>query len=109
MKATPELERMLPRDIPEGSRTYHAYRMAHQHEYMVPIEVAWAMEQEITQLRADLNSRMNLWVKAAMRRDEWAEVASQLFDAMQGGRPHEQQEAIAAFSAQLLRDEEAGS
>jgi hypothetical protein len=52
---------------------------------------------------------MNLWVKAAMRRDEWAEVASQLFDAMQGGRPQEQQEAIAAFSAQLMRDEEAGS
>jgi hypothetical protein len=43
---------MLPRDVPEGSRTYHAYRMAYQHEYMVPIEVAWAMEQEINALQA---------------------------------------------------------
>ncbi len=47
-----ELPRMLPRDVPEGSRTYHAYRMAHHYEYMVPIEVAWAMEQEINALQA---------------------------------------------------------
>jgi hypothetical protein len=45
---------MLPRDVPEGSRTYHAYRMAYQHEYMVPIEVAWAMEQEIAALKTQV-------------------------------------------------------
>ena len=50
----PELERMLPKDIPEGSRTYHAYRMAYQHEYMVPIEHAWAFEQEIDALKAEV-------------------------------------------------------
>jgi hypothetical protein len=49
-----ELPRMLPRDVPEGSRTYHAYRMAHHYEYMVPIEVAWAMEQEINALQAEV-------------------------------------------------------
>jgi hypothetical protein len=55
MKPTPELERMLPRDIPEGSRTYHAYRMAYQHEHMVPIEHAWAFEQEIDALKAEVS------------------------------------------------------
>jgi hypothetical protein len=55
MKPTPELERMLPRDIPEGSRTYHAYRMAFQNEYMVPIEHAWAFEQEIAALKAEVS------------------------------------------------------
>ena len=49
-----ELPRMLPRDVPEGSRTYHTYRMAHHYEYMVPIEVAWAMEQEINALQAEV-------------------------------------------------------
>ena len=49
-----ELPRMLPRDVPEGSRTYHAYRMAHHYEYMVPIEVAWAIEQEINALQAEV-------------------------------------------------------
>ncbi len=100
---------MLPGDVPEGSRTYHAYRMAYHYEHMVPIEVAWAMEQEINQLRANLTSRMNLWMKAAMARDQWAEVASQLFDAMQGGRPEDQDEASKAFAEQLSRDKEAGS
>jgi len=45
---------MLPRDVPEGSRTYHAYRMAHHYEHMVPIEVAWAMEQEINSLKSEV-------------------------------------------------------
>jgi hypothetical protein len=46
---------MLPREIPEGSRTYHAYRMAFQNEYMVPIEHAWAFEQEIDALKAEVS------------------------------------------------------
>jgi hypothetical protein len=61
MKPMPELERMLPRDIPEGSRTYHAYRMAYQNEYMVPIEHAWAFEKEIMLL----TGRVTAWREIA--------------------------------------------
>jgi hypothetical protein len=49
---------MLPKDVPEGTRTYRAYRMSYQHEYMVPIEVAWAMEREINALQAEV-TRLN--------------------------------------------------
>jgi hypothetical protein len=74
MKATPELERMLPRDIPEGSRTYHAYRMAFQNEYMVPIEHAWAFEQEI-------NALTIAKYKAEGRLRAWREIAVGLYFA----------------------------
>ena len=39
---------------PEDSVTEQSVRMAHHYEYMVPVEVAWAMEQEIAALKTQV-------------------------------------------------------
>ena len=38
---------------PEGSVTEQSVRMAFNYEYMVPIEVAWDLEQELNKCRAE--------------------------------------------------------
>jgi hypothetical protein len=39
---------------PENSVTEQSVRMAHHYEYMVPVEVAWGMEQEIAALKTQV-------------------------------------------------------
>jgi len=94
MKPTPELERMLPRDIPEGTRTYHAYRMAYQNEYMVPIEHAWAMEQEITALT-------KAKAQAEGRLGDWRNIAKELDRSNAHGDEAERQLALEKFVSML--------
>lgn len=38
---------------PEGSVTENAVRQAHNYEYMVPVEAAWEIEQELNRTRAE--------------------------------------------------------
>lgn len=38
---------------PEGSVTEQSVRMAHNYEYMVPVEVAWQLEQALNKARED--------------------------------------------------------
>lgn len=38
---------------PEGSVTESSVRQAFAHEYMVPVEVAWGLEQELNRARAE--------------------------------------------------------
>lgn len=45
---------MTLKDVPEDSRTYAAARQAFGQEYMVPIEVAWELEQAFNKGRAML-------------------------------------------------------
>ena len=40
-------------DLPEGSVTERAVRMAFNCEYMVPIEVAWGLEQRLNRATAE--------------------------------------------------------
>ena len=40
-------------EAPEGSVTERAVRMAHPYEYMVPIEVAWEIEQRLNRATAE--------------------------------------------------------
>lgn len=39
---------------PEGSVTEQSVRMAFNYEYMVPIETAWELEQELNKARAEI-------------------------------------------------------
>ena len=39
---------------PEGSVTEQSVRMAHNYEYMVPVEVAWQLEQELNAARQQI-------------------------------------------------------
>ena len=39
---------------PEGSVTEENVRMAFNYEYMVPIETAWELEQELNKARAEI-------------------------------------------------------
>ena len=39
---------------PEGSVTEKNVRMAFNYEYMVPIETAWELEQELNKARAEI-------------------------------------------------------
>jgi hypothetical protein len=38
---------------PEDSVTEQSVRMAHNYEYMVPVEVAWELEQALNKARED--------------------------------------------------------
>lgn len=38
---------------PENSVTEQSVRMAHANEYMVPVEVAWELEQALTKAREE--------------------------------------------------------
>lgn len=89
---------------PEGSVTEQSVRMAHHYEYMVPVEVAWELEQTGNKLREDLSARFDLWMKAAMWRDEWRNMANELLDAMHGSPSH-QKEVIAKATDLMLREE----
>ena len=39
---------------PEDSVTEQSVRMAHNYEYMVPVEVAWQLEQELNAARQQI-------------------------------------------------------
>jgi hypothetical protein len=41
-------------EAPEGSVTESAVRMAWQHEYMVPVETAWELEQALNAAREEM-------------------------------------------------------
>jgi hypothetical protein len=57
---------------PEGSVTEGAVRQAFAHEYMVPVESAWALEQEINALTIAKR-------KAEGRLRGWREIAVGLY------------------------------
>ena len=51
---------------PEGSVTEQSVRMAFNYEYMVPIEVAWDLEQELNKCRAEC-SKLVKELRASLR------------------------------------------
>jgi chemotaxis regulatin CheY-phosphate phosphatase CheZ len=88
---------------PEGSVTERSVRMAYHYEYMVPIETAWELEQALNRAREDLRARFDLWMKAAMWRDEWRNMTTALVEALHGS-PEHQKEAIDRAMDLMMRE-----
>lgn len=63
---------------PEGSVTEESVRMSYHYEYMVPIETAWGLEQELNRALAECE-RLRLVQKSQDLAFE------HLADAVQGG------------------------
>jgi hypothetical protein len=61
---------------PEGSVTEGAVRQAFAHEYMVPVEAAWELEQALTKARADCHT-LRLYLRAADH--AYTEINKQLY------------------------------
>lgn len=49
---------------PEGSITENSVRQAFNHEYMVPVEAAWEIEQELNRTRAECETLRELYRQA---------------------------------------------
>lgn len=49
---------------PEDSITENSVRQAFNHEYMVPVEAAWEIEQELNRTRAECETLRELYRQA---------------------------------------------